>query len=264
MKRYITSIALTSSLLFTSTLTADEVVESKSFFTPDFSYINVSYNYLDWSSGSKKRSIFTDFSYLELEGGAGWSWGEFYFYTDIENPTHGWDEEPTSDKRFVIKPKLDIKLYDTNWYLHVQNYYLYSNDFFVSNLVTGISYKFSGDNGSFILPFIGTHYQESTYYDGFNGYMAGWTLIYNFTLGDQKFILSNWHEIEFDRDKEHYLTPDGTATGDGESWGVNGAVGFWWTPIKQITTGLQYRYSLHKLGEIDNVNAIIYSLKYNF
>jgi len=276
MKRYITNVALASSLLFGTTLVADEEKisqcsseipqpkEQKSFFTPNFTYWDVSVNYLDWSSGTEKRSIFTDFTYLELEGGAGWDWGEFYFFTDLENPTNDWDDEPTDDKRFVIKPILDVKVYDTNWYVHIQDYYLDSNGFFVNNLVTGIAYKFSWDNGSFIRPYIGTHYQESTFYDGFNGYMAGWTLIYNFTIADQKMTLSNWHEMEFGRDEEHYLASDGTPIGDGESWGINGAIALWWTPIKQITAGVQYRYALHKLGEIDNTNAIIYSLKYNF
>ncbi|SFV51051.1 Putative exported protein precursor [hydrothermal vent metagenome] len=275
MKRYISTITIASSLLFASTLIADETPQSsleqtpppkeqKSIFAPNFTYWDVSYNYLDWSSGTERQSTFTDFSYIELEGGAGWDWGEFYFFTDIENPTHDWDDEPTDDKRFVIKPILDVQLYESNWYVHVQDYYLDSNGFFVNNLVTGIAYKFSGENGSFIRPFLGTHYQESTFYDGFNGYIGGWTLIYNFTLADQKMTLSNWHEIEFDRDKEHYEADDGTPIGDGKSWGINGAIALWWTPIKQITAGVQYRYAYYKLGYAGYSNAIIYSFKYNF
>ena len=250
-----------------STAEVVKKVDEKSFFTPNFTWFNTSYNYLDWTGGTEKRAEgktnFTDFAYLELEGGAGWDWGEFYFFADLENPTKSWDNTPTDDRRFVIKPILDVKLGDTNFYFHLQNYYLYSETFYVNNLVPGIAYKYTmGD--FWIRPFIGPHFQQSTYYDGFNGYMAGWTFAYNFTIADQKFALSQWHEMEFERDEEHYQLDDGTPVGDGKSHGINGAVALWWTPIKQITTGVQYRYSNYKLGLDDQARAIIYTLKYNF
>ena len=246
------------------------VVEEKSFFTPNFTYWDTSVNYLNWSSGTESRSAFhngsaalTDFVYLELEGGAGWDWGEFYFFADVENPTKSWDNPTTDERRFVIKPILDVKLGDTNWYVHIQDYLLTSHTFTVNNLVTGIAYKYT--NGDFwIRPFVGPHIQHSTYYDGFNGYMAGWTFVYNFKLGEQKFMLSNWHEFEWDRAKEHYELDNGVTVGDGRSYGTNGALALWWTPIKEITTGVQYRYADHKLGVQAYTTAIIYSLKYNF
>jgi hypothetical protein len=266
----VTSLAMTSILMAedtdviekVSTEVAPKKVEEKSFLTPNFTYWDTSVNYLDWSSRTEKRSIFTDFVYLELEGGAGWDWGEFYFFADLENPGHSWDAEPTDDSRFVIKPILDVQLGKSNWYIHIQDYFLKSETYFVNNLVTGIAYKYTyGD--FWIRPFIGPHIQHSTYYDGFNGYMAGWTFLYNFTLGEQKFTLSNWHEFEFDRNEEHYLF-NGEPTGDGRSHGINGALAIWWTPIKQITAGVQYRYADYKLGQPGYSNAMIYSLKYNF
>jgi len=280
VSKYFTSFAVASMLSAVPLMAEDPVVmeeisaeesankvEEKSFFTPNFTYWDTSINYLDWSSDTEKRAVgktnFTDFVYLELEGGAGWDWGEFYFFTDIENPTKDWDNTPTDDLRFVIKPILDIQFGETNWYLHVQDYFLKSKTFFVNNFVTGIAYKYSIDN-FWIRPFIGPHYQESTFYDGFNGYMAGWTFVYNFTIGEQKFMLSNWHEFEFDRAEEHYQLDDGTPIGDGRSSGTNGALAVWWTPIKELTLGVQYRYAYYKLGLNDHMTAIIYSMKYNF
>lgn len=243
-----------------------EAKAEKSFFTPNFTYWDTSVNYLDWSAGTEQRAMgktnFSDFVYVELEGGAGWDWGEFYFFADIENPTKSWDNVPTDDKRVVIKPILDIKLGESDFYFHLQDYFLKSKTFFVNNLVPGLAYKYV--NGNFwIRPFIGPHYQESTFYDGFNGYMAGWTFIYNFKIGEEKFLLSNWHEFEFDRDEEHYLY-NGDPVGDGRSHGVNGALAFWWTPIDALTAGIQYRYSNYKLGLNAYATAWIYSLKYNF
>ncbi len=242
------------------------VVEEKGFFTPNFTYWDTSVNYLDWSTGTEQRAVgktnFSDFVYLELEGGAGWDWGEFYFFLDVENPGKSWENTPSNDRRVVVKPILDIKLGETDFYFHLQDYFLKSKTFFVNNLVPGIAYKYSIDN-FWIRPFIGPHFQESTFYDGFNGYMAGWTFVYNFKIGEQKFMLSNWHEFEFDRDEEHYLY-NGDPVGDGRSHGINGALAVWWTPIDELTAGVQYRYSNYKLGLDAYATAVIYSLKYNF
>ena len=279
MKKILPGLLLLSLFASTSLLQAEDptVMESiekkseskteKNWYTPNFTYQDVSVNYLDWSSDTEKRAEgktnFTDFVYLELEGGAGWNWGEFYFFADIENPTKSWDNPPTDDLRFVIKPIFDIKLGDTGFFFHLQDYFLKSKTFFVNNLVPGIAYKFSYGN-FWIRPFIGPHFQSSTFYDGFNGYMAGWTFVYDFKIGEQKFSLSQWFEYEFDRAKEHYQLEDGTPIGDGRDSGTNGALALWWHPIKEITTGIQYRYAIYKLGLNDNANAAIFTLKYNF
>jgi long-subunit fatty acid transport protein len=52
--------------------------------------------------------------------------------------------------------------------------------------------------------------------------------------------------------------------GDGASWGVQGALAIWWKINQKFTAGVQYRYSYHKLGEYDYIDAPIYTLKYNF
>ncbi|SFZ98279.1 Putative exported protein precursor [hydrothermal vent metagenome] len=261
------TVALSTALMAGGDIVPAETtapVVEKSFWTPNFTYGNVSVNYLDWSSKTTKaKPNMSDFVYLEFEGGAGWDWGEFYFFTDIENPGHSWDTTtPGDNSRFVIKPILDVKIADSNWYIHIQDYYLNSDGFMVNNLVTGLAYKYSTDN-FWIRPFIGPHFQQSrgfNSYDGFNGYMAGWTFVYNFKLGEQKFMLSNWQEFEFSRPEDFYALP----YSDGRSHGINGAVAVWWTPIDAITTGVQYRYANYKLGMQGYSNAVIYSLKYNF
>ncbi len=240
--------------------------ENKGFFTPNYTFWDVSVNYLDWSSGTEQRAEgktnFSDFVYLELEGGAGWNWGEFYFFADLENPTKSWDNVPTDDRRVVLKPILDVKLGETGLYVHLQDYFLKSKTFFVNNLVPGIAYRYSTEH-FWIRPFIGPHFQESTFYDGFNGWMAGWVLAYDFRISGQKFSLTNWHEFEWGRDEEHYLF-EGNPVGDGRSHGLQGALALWWTPINEITAGVQYRYSNYKLGLDAYATALIYSLKYNF
>ena len=244
-------------------VTETESKWDSSMFKPLYKWGNMSFNYLDWTSGTTDRSGKEDFIYLELEGGAGWEWGEFYMFVDWENPGKSWSEPSPDDVRIVAKPILDVKLGDKGWYFHLQNYYLGSDSFYVNNLVPGIAYKFTTENGFWIRPFIGGHYQNSTFYNGWNGWMAGWVFAYDFVIKEQKFTISQWNEFEFDRDEEHYLF-NGEPTGDGKSSGTNGAIAIWWHPHKKFTAGLQWRYANHKLGSISYQTGGIVTLKYNF
>ncbi|MEA1891960.1 MAG: outer membrane protein OmpK [Campylobacterota bacterium] len=234
-------------LLLCPVLTADT-------FKPNYHFENVSINYLNWSKGTQSRSAQKDFAYLEVEGGAGWDWGEFYMFFDIENPTKSYNDTSAESMRFAFKPVIDITLLD-NLSLHIQDYNLQSKDFYISNIIVGLSYDIKTDFGLWIRPFIGPHYQLSTYYSGFNGYVGGWVFDYMFNILQTDFSISQWHEFEFDRDKED---------GYDEHTGTQGALCFWWHPIKEITTGIQYRYASYNLGSTSYQNGSIYSLKYNF
>ncbi|MCK5697791.1 MAG: ion channel protein Tsx [Gammaproteobacteria bacterium] len=234
------------------------------FLGANFTYSNMSINYLDWTKGTNDRSGKKDFFYLELEGGANWDWGDFYFFMDFENPQKGWYDDAPDNTRFVFKPIFDIKIGDSNWNFYFHDYYLSENNFYVSNIVPGISYKYVNDSGVFFKPFIGGHYQKSTFYSGWNGYMAGWVAAYDFSIKGQNLSISQWHEYEFERDEEHYKTDDGTRIGDGASTGTNGAIAFWWKVNKKLTTGIQYRYANNKLGSHSYQTGPIYTIKYHF
>ena len=236
-----------ATLLLSTVVSADGI-------KPNFTYSNISLNYLDWSLATENRSVQRDFSYLEFEGGAGWDWGDFYIFFDVENPTKSYSATPADNMRFAFKPVLDIKLVD-NIYLHIQDYNLHSDTFYVHNLNIGLSYKINTDFGLWLQPFIGPHYQESTYYSGYNGYMAGWVFNYKFKLAEASFSIAQWHEFKFARDSDD---------GYDDHLGTQGALSFWWHPVDEITTGFQYRYAHYELGSLEYQDGIIYSLKYNF
>ncbi len=236
------------------------------FYRPNSSWFDVNINKLDWSRGSELRThgAKEDFWYIELEGGISWDWGEFYFFSDLENPDRDFDSsDAPNDKRWVIKPILDIKVPNVPTALdgleiHIQDYYLYSDGFIVNNLVVGLAYKYTTNN-FFIRPFVGLHYMHDTFNSTcFNGYMGGWTFNYSFRLFEQNFALSNWNEIEWSRKEGTY------EGGDGKDWGVNGAIALWWSITDHITTGIQYRYAYQKLGSKAYQTGTIYTLKYNF
>ena len=88
-----------------SLITKKEPMNEKAWYVPNFTWGDVNVNYLDWTDGTVRRGggAYDDFWYLELEGGAGWDWGELYFFTDWENPGKGFDaDKAPDDSRWVI------------------------------------------------------------------------------------------------------------------------------------------------------------------
>ena len=251
------------SLLALSVLATTVAIPAQAEYLYGFG--DVSINYLDWSNGTEDRTGYQeDFMYLELEGGAGFSWGEVYGFADLENAENGADKARTSIKGSITyKTGLDeLRLYG-------QIYNTNSGGFTAQNDVAGISYAFSGENW-FFNPWVGFHHTMTTTTDfstgnnisfsGMNGGMAGWVLGYNFNIGEQSFSISNWHETEFARNDD-YAAVSGETT---DELSANGALALWWNVTNNVTTGVQYRYTYNKLGTVGNQNAMIYSLKYNF
>ena len=243
-------------LVIFSLLLLPMALKAKDITTPNYTYQNISINQLNWSDNTKTRTTNgqKDFSYIELEGGAGFDWGEFYGFVDIENPTKSYKDTDKS-LHVALKPVFDIKLND-NYYLHIQNYLFRSHTYSVNNLIVGLSTKYKTDN-FWIIPFLGSHYKDDTYNSELNGYMAGWSFGYNTRLFNENITITQWHEMEFARDKDHYAA-------NGSSHGMQGAIKFFWHIDSNYTVGLQYRYANDTLGYHAYQNAIIYSLKYNF
>ena len=229
---------------------------------PYYNFSNVGINYFDWTQGTHDKTSKEDFAYLSVEGGAGWQWVEVYANANLENPTKLYSDEPPNNLRYTAFIDLDVKVSE-GFRVHFQNFFLEGLDYYVNDFVCGASYKYRNDSGFWIKPFVGIHHTTDTYYKGFNGYMAGWTLNYNFNLFEENFIFFWWNEIEFDRNREFYLS-DNEPVGDGKSYGLNGSANFFWNINKSVTTGLQYRYAKYKLGSSAYQSGIIYMLKYNF
>ena len=185
-----------------------------------YGFANVQINYLDWSKRTQKEVQSQDFFYLTLEGGAGWSWGEFYGNFNIENPLHSYTKDAPDDLRFAGFGDFDIKV-SHRFRLHFQNFHLHEHTYFVNDFVSGISYKYNNFKNFWIKPFIGIHHTYDAFYRGFNGYMSGWVFDYDFKIMEQKLQLTQWNEIEFGRHTRFYTDKNGTPIGDGKSWGIS-------------------------------------------
>lgn len=228
-------------------------------------FANTSINYLDWTPHTTHKTGSTshkdDFAYLELEGGANFSWGEFYGFFDLENPFHRRITQPGHNQRYTVKTTSRIYLGETgfNFYGHVYGTWSlptqkYGGNFHEVNTLYGLGYNTQFDN-LWLKPFVALHYADNTFYSGHNGYVVGWVAGYDFSIKNQKFSITNWHEMEFDRNERY---------GNGGRNGFNGALALWWHPTASITTGIQYRYAYKKLGEDFLQDGVVYSLKYNF
>ncbi|MBF7052873.1 ion channel protein Tsx [Halomonas sp. KAO] len=266
MIRHLSLLGLGTGLLFSVVpAQADGVA------TPLWSFANVSANYLDWSSGSETRTASnaakSDFVYLELEGGAGYSWGEFYGFLDFENPGNDrFDEDSGGKDNFRTAAKVTTHLYmgETPFsvYAHVYDFRDYGFEAREQDQILGLGYRHTFDNGLWFKPFLGAARVQSDGFTGMNGFMAGWVAGYDFSVLDQAFSLTQWHEQTFDRDDD-YLRQNYIGDKAGEV-GTNGALSLWWHPHRRLTAGVQYRYADNKLGTPGQYqNAMIYTLKFN-
>jgi len=251
-------IKLLTILFIIAQLNANDTITSQL----KYSFINVNLNYLDWNHNTENSSAKRDFSYIGLEGGFGYKRIDIYAFLNVENPTHNYNTPSPSDLRFTSLIDSDIEI-KNNFKIHFHNYYLNSDSFYVSNSVLGIGYKLNTNFGLWLRPYIGFHYTKDTYYNGLNGYMGGWIFNYSFNLINLDFNLSQWNEIEFKRDKDFYLL-NNKPIGDGESWGLNGAISLWLNLNKTMSIGTQYRYAKNKLGYSNYQSAMIYTLKYSY
>jgi len=135
-KKLITPLILAGLATAVPLLAEDEIgtppnPQPSTFLHTNYSWFDVSVNYLDWSSGTENRTggSKADFTYLEFEGGMGWDWGELYFFTDWENPGKSFDKnDAPDDGRWVIKPVLDINVpaqegdWWQNFQIHIQQH----------------------------------------------------------------------------------------------------------------------------------------------
>ena len=261
-------VLLASSALVTPALANDTPASPT---TPLWSFANVSVNYLDWSNGTEARTASnaakSDFTFVEIEGGVGYSWGEFYGFFDFENPTNDqFDESSGGKDNFRTAGKITSHIYlggsPLSIYAHLYDFRDYGFNAREQDQILGLGYRTTFGNGLWFKPFIGAARVQSDGYTGMNGFMAGWVAGYDFSALNQNFSVTNWHEQTFGRDDE-YLEQNYVG-GKAGSVGTNGALSLWWHPSELITTGVQYRYSDNKLGTPNAYqNAMIYSVKLN-
>lgn len=252
MKKIMSIVALISAMVISTSVAA----------APNYTFGNVSINKVDWTSGSTDRAPHhKDFDFIEVEGGAGYDWGELYGFVDFEQFA---SYKKAEDMKVSAKGVATLNTAVPNLALYTQTFTFLSKDFKTMDSVIGMSYKVSGE-GWMVRPFVGAQLSvhdadfNPEMFHGLNGAMVGWAAMYDFQIGDEKFSLTNWNEISLLRSEEYVRI-----SGEGSKTGLNGAVGLWWNASPKLTTGVQYRYADKKLGSSGYMNGAIYTVKYNF
>lgn len=256
------------------------IVSSGAAMAQNWSWSDVSINYLNWTKRSEKMSnppnaafgAKKDFVYLELEGGMGGAWGDLYGFFDVENPTN--NANNTADNRADRRTALKIvgrynltKLGDFPLMAYAHVYDFVDNGFNDQNRVLGFSTDVKVGKLT-VQPWIGVHQESKTGVGTMNnGGMAGYVLLYPFEVSGYNFMLSQWHEMEFSR-KDEYLVfgnnLNSTKPLSDNKTGQNGAITLTWNVNKQFGAALSYRYAKNKLGIAGLEDAWIFSAKYNF
>lgn len=252
-----------------------------------YGFANMYYDYQKWdhelgSNNSGKSDWNDDHDSFErtekrnqavigIDGGAGFDWGEIYGFYDNEDIAHGarsdWGQSHKVNVHYhfsnLVNDVFGGNMEHTDWGLYWQAYDVDDHGFDETNRVWGIGYTGLAGNGWWWKPWIGVHHVNSNLAfnggdtEGFNGGMAGWTGGYLFNIGEQKFTLVNWHEMEFERMSEY-------AESQGGHFGVNGGLVLLWNVTDHWSTGFTVRYTYNKLGINNFNNFMIYRIQYSF
>lgn len=217
---------------------------------------NIHFDYQDWNAG------FTDLNYKQalvgVEGGIGFNWGEMYGFYDYENITGKRGEQGQT-----ANGETHIYLGDSGVSLFGKVYNSQSPDFKETNQFLGLGYTDLKGDGWWFKPWIARQYITAhnnfgPAYDvnGLNGFSIGWNAGYAFKFLEQDFLLSNWNEIELDRNDDY-------ASNNFGHEGLNGGLNLTWKITDHISTTVMYRYFYNKLGADGYGDILIYRIAYD-
>ncbi|MBC6532875.1 outer membrane protein OmpK [Citrobacter amalonaticus] len=246
----LTSLVLAAPSLFSHSAQALEYKNA-------FGSINA--GYADWNSGfvnvhrGEVWKATADF-------GINFKEAEFYSFYESNVLNHS-----VAGRNHTVSAMTHVRLFDSNYTFFGKLYGQWENtggddlDMFY-----GLGYLGWTGNWGFFKPYIGLHNQSGDYVSqkygqtsGWNGYVLGWTAAYNFTLLEEKFVLSNWNEIEFDRNNAYAEQQYG-------NYGINGGLTLAWKFYPCWKATVTWRYFENKLGYDGFGDQMIYMVGYEF
>lgn len=210
----LTSLVLAAPSLFSHSAQA---LEYKNAF------VSINAGYADWNSGfvnvhrGEVWKATADF-------GINFKEAEFYSFYESNVLNHS-----VAGRNHTVSAMTHVRLFDSNYTFFGKLYGQWENTWGDDlDMFYGLGYLGWTGNWGFFKPYIGLHNQSGDYVSqkygqtsGWNGYVLGWTAAYNFTLLEEKFVLSNWNEIEFDRNNAYAEQQYG-------DYGINGGLTLAW------------------------------------
>ncbi|EOI1001425.1 outer membrane protein OmpK [Citrobacter amalonaticus] len=246
----LTSLVLAAPSLFSHSAQALEYKNA-------FGSINA--GYADWNSGfvnvhrGEVWKATADF-------GINFKEAEFYSFYESNVLNHS-----VAGRNHTVSAMTHVRLFDSNYTFFVKLYGQWENTWGDDlDMFYGLGYLGWTGNWGFFKPYIGLHNQSGDYVSqkygqtsGWNGYVLGWTAAYNFTLLEEKFVLSNWNEIEFDRNNAYAEQQYG-------DYGINGGLTLAWKFYPCWKATVTWRYFENKLGYDGFGDQMIYMVGYEF
>ncbi|QMK77159.1 hypothetical protein HVX64_04765 [Citrobacter sp. RHB20-C16] len=246
----LTSLVLAAPSLFSHSAQALEYKNA-------FGSINA--GYADWNSGfvnvhrGEVWKATADF-------GINFKEAEFYSFYESNVLNHS-----VAGRNHTVSAMTHVRLFDSNYTFFGKLYGQWENTWGDDlDMFYGLGYLGWTGNWGFFKPYIGLHNQSGDYVSqkygqtsGWNGYVLGWTAAYNFTLLEEKFVLSNWNEIEFDRNNAYAEQQYG-------DYGINGGLTLAWKFYPCWKATVTWRYFENKLGFDGFGDQMIYMVGYEF
>lgn len=238
-------------LLFLSVLPSITHAEQK------YGWSNVHLDYQNWNNGFKGSDY--EQTVLGVEGGIGFNWGEMYGFYDYENLY-----DKSGEQGQTANGETHIYLGDSGFSLFGKVYNSQSPNFKETNQFLGFGYTALKGDGWWFKPWIARQYITAhnnfgPAYDvnGLNGFSIGWNAGYAFKLWNQDFLVTNWNEIELDRNDDY-------ASNNFGHEGLNGGLNLTLKITQHVSTTVMYRYLYNKLGHDGYGDILIYRVAYDF
>lgn len=224
-----------------------------------FGFGNIYTDYLTWTNGTQGYNAMDvsddrdDHITLGAEGGATFSWGEFYGFYEYEKINEG-SEKRSQAAKFSMHYKL---VGNVTAYAQIYDFSENAGVLDEQNRVLGVGYLgLTGDNYWF-KPWIGVHdvtaggaAAANIDASGVNGGMLGWSAGLNVDIAGQSLLITNWNEVEFARNDAYKISQNGSTA-------LNGGLSVWYDFTETFYTGLTYRYFSNKLGVDGYGDALI-------
>lgn len=220
---------------------------------------SINAGYADWNSGfvnvhrGEVWKATADF-------GINFKEAEFYSFYESNVLNHS-----VAGRNHTVSAMTHVRLFDSNYTFFGKLYGQWENTWGDDlDMFYGLGYLGWTGNWGFFKPYIGLHNQSGDYVSqkygqtsGWNGYVLGWTAAYKFTFLDEKFVLSNWNEIEFDRNNAYAEQQYG-------DYGINGGLTLAWKFYPRWKATVTWRYFENKLGYDGFGDQMIYMVGYEF
>lgn len=217
--------------------------------------------YADWNSGFENTHRGEVWK-LTADFGAIFDKGEFYSFYENNVLNHD-----ISGQNYVLSAQTHIRLFSSDVSLMGKLYGQFDNTWGDDlDMMYGLGYLGLSGKWGFFKPYLAFHNQSSDYHSqrlggrsasGRNGYVAGWTAAYFFSLWEESFVLSDWHEFEFDRNDAYAEQQHGAN-------GINGGLTLTWQFYPHLKASVTWRYFQNKLGYDGFGDQMIYTLGYEF